>query len=65
MKKLVFLLVAVGAMFTSCDPMEDIYDDLDSVDSPIVGSVDYTLVSDDYIKNGYLHQLHLKITLYI
>jgi hypothetical protein len=48
MKKLVFLLVAVGAMFTSCDPMEDIYNDLDSVDNPIVGSVEYTLVDDDY-----------------
>ncbi|WP_159022384.1 hypothetical protein [Formosa sp. L2A11] len=48
MKKLVFLLVAVGAMLTSCDPLDDIYSDLDSVDTPIVGSVDYTLVSDDY-----------------
>ncbi|QDO93421.1 hypothetical protein FNB79_05325 [Formosa sediminum] len=48
MKKLVFLLVAVGAMFTSCDPMEDIYDDLDSVENPIVGSTEYTLTDDDY-----------------
>lgn len=48
MKKLVFLLVAVGTMFTSCDPMEDIYEDIDSVDKPIVGSDEYTLTDDDY-----------------
>ncbi|WP_299777593.1 hypothetical protein [uncultured Formosa sp.] len=52
MKKLIFLLLAVGAMFTSCDPMEDIYNDLDSVETPIVGSEDYTLVADDYTAMG-------------
>ena len=48
MKKLVYLLVVVGAMLTSCDPMEDIYNDIDSVDKPIVGVDDYTLTDDDY-----------------
>ncbi|CDF81011.1 conserved hypothetical protein [Formosa agariphila KMM 3901] len=48
MKKLVYLLVVVGAMLTSCDPMEDIYNDIDSVDKPIVGTEDYTLTDDDY-----------------
>ncbi|MGJ5642753.1 hypothetical protein [Formosa sp. S-31] len=48
MKKLVFLVLAVGALFTACNPMEDIYNDIDSVDKPIVGSDEYTLQEDDY-----------------
>lgn len=48
MKKLAFLLMTIGAMVTSCDPMQDIYDEQDSVAKPIVGNDQYTLTDDDY-----------------
>ncbi|WP_158974724.1 hypothetical protein [Cellulophaga sp. L1A9] len=54
MKKAIYYLLILGAtLFTSCDPMDEIYDDIDAnggiegVDF-ISGSLDYTLTEDDY-----------------
>ncbi|AUS04730.1 membrane lipoprotein lipid attachment site-containing protein [Pseudotamlana carrageenivorans] len=52
MKKILFLLVAVGAMLAGCNPMEDVYKELDKVENPIVGSSEYTLQDDDYSAMG-------------
>lgn len=48
MKRIIYCLAIVGIIFTGCDPMEDIYNDIDSVEDPIVGSDTYTLTSEDY-----------------
>lgn len=48
MKKIVFLLVAVGAMLASCNPMEDVYDELDNNQKAVVGNDNITLTDDDY-----------------
>lgn len=54
MKKLVYLFMALGFIFTACDPMEDIYDDLDASPTKmndIVGNLEYTFTEDDYTKD--------------
>ncbi|MBC3845482.1 choice-of-anchor J domain-containing protein [Winogradskyella echinorum] len=48
MKKLIYLLAFVGIAFTGCDPVEDIHNDVDSQEDPVVGTTDYTLTDDDY-----------------
>jgi hypothetical protein len=48
MKKIFLLLTVFSMVFASCDPMEDIYEDLDAVETPIVGDTVYTLTDDDY-----------------
>ncbi|WP_407556546.1 choice-of-anchor J domain-containing protein [Winogradskyella sp. 4-2091] len=48
MKRIIYCLAILGLAFYGCDPMDDIYDGLDSSAEPIVGSESYTLVSDDY-----------------
>lgn len=48
MKKIVFLLAILGTVFIGCNPMEDIYDDIDSQPNPVVGEDIYTLTADDY-----------------
>ena len=48
MKRIIYLLAIVGTIFMGCNPIEDIYTDLDAIYSPIVGSAEYTLTSDDY-----------------
>lgn len=48
MKKIFLLLTVFSMVFASCDPMEDIYDNLDAVENPIVGEDNYTLTDDDY-----------------
>ncbi len=57
MKKLIYLILVLGLVFTSCDPMDDVYDELDAqgtTEDPrgIVGSDEYTLNSDDYTALG-------------
>ncbi len=47
MKK-IYLFAIVGAIFMGCNPIEDIYDDMDAQENPIVGSAEYTLTADDY-----------------
>ena len=48
MKKIIFLLAIVGTIFMGCNPIEDIYSDIDAQVDPIVGSAEYNLTSDDY-----------------
>ena len=40
--------MALGLVFTACDPMEDINADIDAQDNPIVGDAVYTLTDEDY-----------------
>ncbi|MDN3491815.1 choice-of-anchor J domain-containing protein [Winogradskyella bathintestinalis] len=48
MKRIVYCLAILGLTFVGCNPMDDIYDGLDTSADPIVGSESYTLTSDDY-----------------
>ena len=49
MKKLIYLFVAMGAyLFTSCNPMDDIYTAIDAQQQVISGDVTFTLTDADY-----------------
>lgn len=48
MKKIIYLLVVLGTVFYGCNPMEDINDTIDSSESAVVGTDEYTLTDDDY-----------------
>ncbi|OUR98242.1 hypothetical protein A9Q86_14405 [Flavobacteriales bacterium 33_180_T64] len=48
MKRIVYLLAFIGAIFTGCNPIEDINNDLASQPDPVIGEVEYTLNADDY-----------------
>ena len=48
MKKLIYLSVIIGCMLVGCNPMEDIYNDIDAEKNPIVGNAEYTLTDEDY-----------------
>jgi hypothetical protein len=49
MKKIFLLLTVFSMVFTSCDPLEDIYQEIDKQGAlPIVGDVVFTMSDDDY-----------------
>ncbi|WP_142784308.1 hypothetical protein [Changchengzhania lutea] len=52
MKKIIYCLVILGITLTGCNPNEDIYNDLDSVEKPgfdfIQAEETYTFTSEDY-----------------
>lgn len=48
MKKLLKYLPLLLTLLWSCDPMEDIYNDLDKVKEPYNEEINYVLVADDY-----------------
>jgi len=49
MKKFIYLLMALGLVITTaCDPMEDIYADLDAQQEIITGEIEFTLSDEDY-----------------
>ncbi|MDV7186779.1 hypothetical protein R3X25_05745 [Lutibacter sp. TH_r2] len=53
MKKFIYLIMAFSLTFISCDPMDDVYDELDAEGTTsdprsIIGSDEYTLTDDDY-----------------
>ena len=48
MKRIVYLLVMVGAIFLGCNPLEDIYEDIDAQVEPIVGDASFELSDEDY-----------------
>ena len=52
MKKIFYFILVLGLVFTACDPMDDIYNELDAQDVPdprnTVGTDEYTLSDDDY-----------------
>ena len=53
MKKTVYLLMAfIGIALTSCEPMEDIHNQIDAqIEGAAAGSVDFTLTEDNYKKD--------------
>jgi len=48
MKKILYLFVLTLFILSSCDPMAEIYDDLDDMNTGYKNSVEYTLTEDDY-----------------
>ena len=38
----------IGLTFTGCNPLDDIYSDIDARPNPVVGAVDYTFTAEDY-----------------
>lgn len=48
MKKIIYLLIVLGAIITACDPIEDINNEIDAQANPVIGEADYTLVEEDY-----------------
>ncbi|MBT8376166.1 MAG: hypothetical protein KJO22_04805, partial [Bacteroidia bacterium] len=52
MKRIVYLFAFIGAIFTGCNPVEDINEDLAAQDAPVIGEVEYTLTADDYADLG-------------
>ncbi len=48
MKKVIYCLAIMGVVLTGCNPVEDIYDDIDAVVDPIVGDAAFTLSDEDY-----------------
>jgi len=48
MKKIVYILILLIVAFSACDPNEEIYEQLDELEEPYKGSVEYTLTSNDY-----------------
>lgn len=55
MKKIVYLLTIIGAIFTGCNPLDDINTVVDAQENAPVGSAEYTLTADDYetLELGY------------
>lgn len=52
MKKAFFLLAVITAVFTGCNPLEDINNEIDKKVNPVVGNAEYTLTDDDYTDLG-------------
>ncbi|MFK7811633.1 MAG: hypothetical protein AB8B59_04010 [Maribacter sp.] len=49
MKKIIYLIGLISAFtVVSCDPVEDIYNELEANEGDIVGTADYALTDDDY-----------------
>ncbi len=48
MKRIVYLLALIGLVFTGCNPIEDINNDIDSQGNSVIGFDAFTLTSDDY-----------------
>lgn len=48
MKKLIYIVMGLGLFFSACDPLDDIYGDLDTIENPVVGDANYTLTAADY-----------------
>ncbi|MFD1161602.1 hypothetical protein [Hwangdonia seohaensis] len=48
MKKIIYLMVVLGVTLSGCNPMEDIYNDIDATVDPIVGDAVITLSDEDY-----------------
>ncbi|MDG2193605.1 MAG: hypothetical protein P8K77_01865 [Polaribacter sp.] len=48
MKKIFYSFAILTLIFTSCEPMEDIYTEIDAVEKVIVGETTYTVTDGDY-----------------
>ncbi|WP_299819434.1 hypothetical protein [uncultured Pontibacter sp.] len=56
MKKYIYIICSLALTFTACDPMEDVYDELDALDKVSDHTMAITLGADDYkiaTKNAY------------
>lgn len=55
MKKIIYSLAIFGALFTSCDPIEEINEEIDIQDTTVVGDLVYELTDEDYetLDKGY------------
>ena len=49
MKKIFYSFAILSLLFTACNPMEDIYENLDAQETTISGEATYTLTDTDYI----------------
>ena len=48
MKKLIYIIMVLGLVFTSCDPMDDIHSAIDAQEEVITGEITITLSDEDY-----------------
>ncbi|QIA06383.1 choice-of-anchor J domain-containing protein [Draconibacterium halophilum] len=49
MKKITFIFAILALIFaTACNSLDDIHEDIDAMDNPIVGDAEYTLTDEDY-----------------
>ena len=48
MKKLIYLIMVLGLVFTACDPMDEIHAALDAQEDVIIGEATFSLSDDDY-----------------
>lgn len=48
MKKLFYSFVIIALAFASCNPMDDIYKEIDAKETVIAGEAKVTLTDDDY-----------------
>jgi hypothetical protein len=49
MKKVIYLFAFVALIFTGCNPLEDLNEEIDAIpDEPNVGSFEYTVTDEDY-----------------
>ena len=48
MKKFIYLFMVLGLVFTGCDPMEDVYDEIGSQENVINGEIEFALSDEDY-----------------
>ncbi|MFT5749146.1 MAG: hypothetical protein ACI93S_000399 [Ancylomarina sp.] len=54
MKNILYIASFLALVFTSCDPMEDTYDELDGLREPYKQDVEFTLADADYATLGDL-----------
>ena len=48
MKKIIYLSAFLGIILMGCNPNEDIYNDIDGQENPVVGTDAFKMSSDDY-----------------
>lgn len=48
MKNIFYCLAIIGIFLTGCNPIEEVYDEMNSTEKVIVGDMVYTLTDDDY-----------------
>lgn len=54
MKKTIFYLATFLLIFSSCNPLDEIYDEMDKMDTGYSNDVEYTLLNEDYSTVGSL-----------
>ncbi len=52
MKKVFYLLTVIALVFTSCNPMEEIYTEIDAQEEAIIGDIVFTMETADYERTG-------------